>query len=194
MYEISYVLMVGVLQYICPEKHFLMSYNTSVWLQNALVELELLKNKDYQVEINRLLDEQAYLMGWLFNLEEDFSEAIHDLIIKSTIALFRSLTEMGLFFQMIKPDQLEDAINTNIEAFENLEEGDGELTENAIIDQAGSPVALRSLYSFIDANTTEDDLPIEARSNLLFVLSTVVDLFEESAASEDPSNRKPTDA
>ena len=171
-----------------------MSYNTSVWLQNALVELELLKNKDYQVEINRLLDEQAYLMGWLFNLEEDFSEATHNLIVKSTIALFRSLTEMGLFFQLIKPDQLEDAINTNIEAFENLEEGDGELTENAIIDQAGSPVALRSLYNFIDANTTEDDLPIEARSNLLFVLSTVVDLFEESAAPEDPSNRKPTDA
>ena len=171
-----------------------MSDNTSVWLQNALVELELFKNKDYQVEISRLLDEQAYLMGWIFNLEEDFSEKAHDLIVKSTIALFRSLTEMGLFFQMIKPDHLEDAINTNIEAFKNLEEGEGELTENAIIERASSPVALRSLYNFIDANTSAEELPLESRSNLLFVLSTIVDLFEESAASEDPTNKKQTDA
>ena len=171
-----------------------MSNHTSAWLQNALVELELLKNKDYQIEISRLLDEQAYLMGWLFNLEEDFSEPVHDLIVKSSIALFRSLTEMGLFFQMIKPDHLEEAINTNIEAFESLEDSDEALTENAVIDQSSSPVALRSLYGFIDANTSDEDLPIEARSNLLFVLTTVIDLFEEAATPEDPTNKKPTDA
>ena len=171
-----------------------MNNNTSAWLQNALVELELLKNKDYQVEISRLLDEQAYMMGWLYNLEEDFTEPVHDMIIKSAIALFRSLSEMGLFFQMIKPDDMEEVINANIESFENLEEGDGELTENAIIDQSSSPVALRSLYGFIDANSSDEELPLEARSNLLFVLTTIIDLFEGAAASEDPSNRKPTDA
>ncbi len=174
--------------------YFGMSTNASAWLQNALVELELLKNKEYQVEISSLLDEQAYLMGWVFNLEEDFSETVHEMIVKSTIALYRALKETGLFFSIIKPDELEEAINTNIESLENLEEGEGELTENAVIENASSPVALKSLYGFIDANTSEQELPIEARSNLLFVLSTIIDLFEEAAASSDPSNAKPTDA
>lgn len=159
-----------------------MDLNSSVWLQNAILELGLLNEAEYQKEVSKLLDDQPHIMGWLFNIGEDFTEPVHELIIRSSIALFRSLAETGLYFKVITPEMLETVINANVEAFENLEEQNPEgYTEQAIFELASSPIALKGLYGFVDGNVTELELPFESRSNLLLVLSSVIEVFEQAA-------------
>lgn len=174
-----------------------MTTKPSPWLQNTLIRLDLMKFEDYQGEITELLEEQPYLMGFLFNLVDDFAENTHELLIRSTLALHHSLTKTGLFFKVINEATLEKVIAENVQGFEKIEQNvlTQELyTEESIFLAADSPVALRGLYNYIDENTTDAELPIEARSNLLLVLSVIIELFENAASPEDPEKAVPTDA
>ncbi len=172
-----------------------MQEKTSTWLQQTLIKLDLGKEEEYQNEVSELLEEQPYLMGFVFNLAEDFSEETHELIIRATIALQKSLAHTGLFFKVITTKQLEDVLDDKIKAFEELENDDPEgFTEEAIIDAGSSPIALHSLYNFIDQNTSERELPFEHRTSLLLVLSAIIELFEMAASPQNPETTNPTDA
>ncbi len=171
-----------------------MDIKSSAWLQQILMKLDLGKEEDYQKSVSELLDEQPYLMGFLFNLEEDFSENVLELIIRSTIALGKSFAHTGLFFKVISTTDLEEVVDEQIVHFENLEaQGPTAFTEQNIIEKASSPAALGGLYKFIDQNATALELPFAHRTSLLLVLSAIIELFEKAASPVDPDKAKPTD-
>lgn len=171
-----------------------MQTDHSAWLHQTLIKLELVDEKAYQKSVSEFLDEQAFMMGFLFNLEEDFSETVHDLLIRATLALHKSLSETGLFFKLITSDMLDEIISRKLAEYDEIEK-DVEVFDTApYFEAASSPVALKGLYEFIDQNTTEDELHDEERSNLLLVLSAIIELFENAAAPENPENAMKTDA
>jgi len=184
--------------YFCAHKIVIykkMQEKSSAWLQQTLLKLDLGKEADYQRKVSELLEEQPYLMGFVFNLAEDFTEETHELIIRAILALQESLAHAGLFFKVITTQQLEEVLDDKIKAFETLEnEGPESFTEENIIDKASSPIALNSLYKFVDENANEFELPFEHRTSLLLVLSAIIELFEIAASPENPEKAMPTDA
>ena len=172
-----------------------MQEKSSAWLQQTLLKLDLGKEADYQHKVSGLLDEQPFLMGFVFNLAEDFTEEAHELIIRATLGMQESLVQAGLFFKVITTAQLEEVLDEKIKGFETLEaEGPESFTEENIIAKASSPIALTGLYKFVDENTNEDELPFEHRTSLLLVLSAIIELFEIAASPENPEKAMPTDA
>lgn len=169
--------------------------DSSAWLQQALLKIDLGNATAYQQQISELLDEQPYFMGFLFNLEEDFSEMAHELLLRSTLAMHNGFVHTGLFFSVITQEQIEKIIDERIAAFEALEaQGETAFTAENIIAEASSPVALKSLYEFIVDNTTEDELPFADHTSLLLVLSAGIELLELAASPEDPDKQTETNA
>jgi hypothetical protein len=162
-----------------------MQQNRSTQLLQSLILLDLKRNDDYQQDVSNLLDEQPYLMGFLFNLEEDFSELSHELIIRASLALHHSLSSAGLYFHMITPEMLQKVIQQQVEAFEKIDEDD-EFHENDLLKEASSPVALKELVDFVDQNTRHEELSPADRTNLLLILNALIEIFETAATPTNP--------
>lgn len=150
----------------------------------SLIKLDLTPHADYQTQFSIFLDEQPYLVGFLFNIEEDFEEESHELLMRAALAFHISLADAGLFFKIITPQMLEETLNSNLAVFESLTNDDGELDEAALLQKSSSPVALQSLMTFIADNT--EDLPISEYYGVLLILSAVIEVFELAATVSNP--------
>lgn len=151
----------------------------------SLIQLDLTAHADYQNQLNNLLDEQPYLIGFLFNLAEDFEEQSHELLMHATLALHNSLSDAGLFFNLITPEILEETLNLNVNLFDSLTSEDGILDQQALLHKSSSPVALQSLLTFVTDNT-EQVSPVEYQS-IVLILNAVIEMFEHAATVTNPS-------
>jgi hypothetical protein len=154
-------------------------------LVDNLIQLDTKKEADYAKDISQLLDEEPYLMGFLFNLADDFSEQGHELLLRATLALRQSLAHSGLFFKMISPSVLEETLKLQVQAFEELQGDNETIDEETIYTHASSPVVLRELKNFITQNTFDAAPDEQTDESLLLILSTVIEVLEKSASPEN---------
>lgn len=155
------------------------------WLQQALINLDLVNDSAYQKTVSELLDEQPHLMGFLFNLEEEFAENPHELLLRATIAFQQSLVSLGLNFKTVTPAMLEEVIRQKVELFNALDDAEEGFDEQALFHKTSSPDAVKGLLAYVDQNTLDTEFDAAARNNMLLVLSALVELFEEAVATGD---------
>ena len=158
-----------------------MSTPKTTWLQQSLINLDLMTDKVYQSTVSDLLDEQPYLMGFLFNMEEEFDEAPHELLIRATLAFYRALRQTGLMFEIVKPDLIERVFTKKIDAFNNIDREDEAFDETQLFETASSPESIKGLLNYIDENTRSAEFTEATRNNMLLILSALVELFENAA-------------
>lgn len=151
------------------------------WLQQSLINLDLMTDKQYQSTVSDLLDEQPYLMGFLFNLEEEFDEAPHELLIRATLAFYRALRQTGLLFELIKPDLIETIFNEKIETFNTIDQNEEAFDETQLFNSTSSPQAIKGLLHYINENSRTEAFSEVTRNNMLLLLSALVELFEHAA-------------
>jgi len=160
------------------------------WLQQALINLDLVNEVAYQKTVSELLDEQPHLMGFLFNLEEEFAENPHELLIRSAVAFQQSLVSIGLNFKTVTPTLLEEVIAQKVDLFNALDSTEEGFNEQLLFHKTSSPAAVQGLIAYIDQNTMDTEFDAAARNNMLLILSALVELFEEAIATGDEA--KPT--
>lgn len=157
-----------------------MQASNAHWLIKSISEINRMSDKAYQKSISDLLDEQPHLMGFLFNLAEEFDEQTHELLLKATIVLYDALRETGILFNMIKPDDLELVLEEKVKLFDEIDLNAEFLDENKLFEDISSPEVVKSLRNFVLANTEVGDKA--NGNNILLILSVLVTLFENAAA------------
>lgn len=163
-----------------------MNENISQKLVDQLVKIDLTSADVLEQEISELLDEQPYLMGFLFNLAEEFTEEEYDLLMRCCLALNKSLSAAGLFFEMISPEMLEAIIKQKVTDFEGYGDEDNFLDDAKMFEKASSPVVLKQLQVYLDDNLYQIENTAENRSGMLLIVSVLIELFETSATTESP--------
>ena len=87
---------------------------------------------------------------------------------------------------------IEDVIKQKVELFNALDDAEDGFNETALFHKTSSPEAVKGLLAYLDENTLDTEFDAASRNNLLLILSALVELFEEAAATGDES--KPTQA
>ena len=176
------------MRYLCGLKIEIMALTRANWLQQALLKLDLMTDELYQKQVSSFFDEQPYLMGFLFNLEEEFSENTHDLLIRSALAFYQAMSQIGLQFQVITPQMLQDGITAKVEEFNDLDKDDLAFDETTLFKTISSPQAVKGLLAFIDENTAKSEFTEGTRNNMLLILSALVELMENAAVLPENNN------
>ncbi len=158
-----------------------MGKSKATWLQQALINLDLITDEIYQKEVSTFFDEQPYLMGFLFNLEEEFSENTHELLMRAALAFYQAMGSIGLEFEVVTPQLLNDTITKKVEDFNRLEKEDLAFDEAALFSKISSPQAVKSLLKYIDENTAKSEFEESTRNNMLLTLSALVEIMEAAA-------------
>jgi hypothetical protein len=162
-----------------------MAQSKANWLQQALINLDLITDAVYQKEVSNFFDEQPYLMGFLFNLEEEFSENTHELLMRAALAFYQAMGSIGLEFEVATPQLLNDTVSKKVEDFNRLEKDDLAFDESALFSQISSPQAVKSLLKYIDENTAKSEFEESTRNNMLLILSALVEIMEAAAVLPD---------
>jgi hypothetical protein len=162
-----------------------MQENKATWLQQALIKLDLITDSAYQKEVSAFFDEQPYLMGFLFNLEEEFSENTHELLMRAALAFYQTMGSIGLEFEVVTPQLLNDTVSKKVEDFNRLEKDNLAFDESELFSQISSPQAVKSLLKYIDENTAKSEFEESTRNNMLLILSALVEIMESAAALPD---------
>lgn len=158
-----------------------MGTKKSNWLQQSLLNLDLMTDEVYQRMVSDLLDEQPYLMGFLFNLEEEFDETSHELLIRATLAFYRALRQTGLLFEVIKPDLIETIFTDKVQLFNQLDQEEEAFDETRLFKSTSSPQAIQGLLTFVNDNANTSGFTEATRNNMLLLISALVELFENAA-------------
>lgn len=159
-------------------KEIKMAEKSASVLQEALIKLDLMNEEAYHNQVASMLDEQPHIMGFLFNLADDFSEEAHDLLVRLTMALFYGMRQTGLEFSMIDAQMLEEMLAKKVEEIEAIDEEDQAFDEVAFLKDASSPATVSSMLEFVADHSQMDETQ---RNNALLVLSAITELFEVAA-------------
>ena len=145
-------------------------------------ELDSLDAPNLGKRISTLMDEQPHLMGFLFNLDEDFSEDEHTYILKSAIVIRDVFISAGIPLDVVHNSSIEQIVEDRVEHYNRLVEEDRNDAETWELE-AFSPM----LYSFIMNQNKEIGLQNQQQS---LVLDVIIGLFEEAAASQENKDKK----
>ncbi len=145
-------------------------------------ELNALDDAGLGKRISTMMDEQPHLMGFLFNLDDDFSEEEHTFLLKSTIVIRDVFVSAGIPLDVIYNDGIEQIVEDRVKMYDALvaeERNDAETWEL----EAFSPV----LYAFVLQNTQDLE---DVSQQLSLVIDVIIGLFEEAAASQQEKDSK----
>lgn len=143
-------------------------------------ELQKLDSQDLGKRISQMMDEQPHLMGFLFNLDEDFSENTHTYLLMCAIVIRDVFISAGIPIDVVDNATIEQIIEDRVKVFESLEESGKTLVDT---EQAFSPVLLSSLKAL------NPELEEEGQDTSL-ILDVIIGLFEEAAASQENKEKK----
>jgi hypothetical protein len=125
--------------------------------------------------ISVLMDEQPHLMGFLFNLDDDFSEDEHTFILKSAIVIRDVFITAGIPLDVIYNPSLEQIVEDRVAIYNRLEE-EGRNDAESWELEAYSPM----LYSFVLSQSNHIGFPNQQQS---LIIDVIIGLYEEAAAS-----------
>lgn len=141
-------------------------------------ELDELSSADFGQRISVFTDEQPHLSGFLFNLDEDFSESDHDRILKTAIVVRDVLVGAGAPLEMVNNEIIEQVIGEKVEQYDLL--GEEEYPIQKYVDMASSP----QMFASILANNAG------ANENLYLITDVIISVLEESAVRMNKDQNK----
>lgn len=159
-------------------------------LESAIREMNLIGENQWQNMLGQAMDEQPHLMAFLINISDDFSEEVHEQLLRMTVILAIAFQKAGINIDLITPAGLDKIIEEKVEAYEKLEEED-ELDIAGMREVANSPIVFQRVRKWVQEELGEK-MPIldETQNNISLMVDVIISALEEHAV--DP-NAKPSD-
>lgn len=145
-------------------------------------ELDALDAPGLGKRISSLMDEQPHLMGFLFNLDDDFSEDEHTFILKTAIVIRDVFISAGIPLDVVYNPSIEQIVEDRVSLYNRLDSEERNNPESWELE-ANSPV----LYSFVMGKNPEVGLQSQQQS---LIVDVIIGLYEEAAASQANKNKK----
>lgn len=145
-------------------------------------ELESLDAPGFGKRISLLMDEQPHLMGFLFNLDDEFSEEDHTYILKCAIVVRDVFISAGIPLDIIENTSIEQIVEDRVGVYNRLDEEDRNDAETWELE-AFSPV----LYGIVLKHSLASS---QQSQQLSLIVDVIIGLYEEAAASQQHKNEK----
>lgn len=158
------------------------------FLQKAKAQLDSLDGAKYQDKVNDFLDSQPYLVGFLYNLADDFTEEEHEAIMRCAVLLLEAFELSNIPIGMVTQGVLNDVIEEKVEVFDSVSLLGG--TQDTLLsDITDSPQVFDALVGFI-RDDIRKGLPKdeEGLQNVFILLEILIRVFEESVIMETPKD------
>lgn len=157
-------------------------------LESAIREMNLIGDDQWQGMLSQAMDEQPHLMAFLINISDDFSEDVHEHLLRITVILAIAFQKAGIQINLITPASLDKVIEEKVEAYEDLAEED-ELHEEAMGKVANSPHVFDRVRKWVKEELGAK-MPIldETQANINLMLDVIISVLEEHAV--DPAAEK----
>lgn len=165
-------------------------------LESAIRELRLTGDEQWTQLLGSIMDEQPHLMAFLMNLADDFTEDVHDQLMRCTVLLSSAFKKAGIEIQTITPAGLDSILEKKIEAYEDLADED-DLIEEEMEKVANSPLVFERVRQWFMQELGEA-MPIldESQANISLLVDVIISSMEEFAGEEGTTetSKEPTDA
>ena len=160
-------------------------------LQRVLADLENLKESDYQKYISDFLEEQPFLLGLLYNLDEDFPENEHDYLVKSAVMIHLGFKALQIQVGMVQSAVLSNVLEEKIMQYEELA-ANGAFDYKTITSSSDNPNTLATFISFFD-EVDHEGMPIDPMRRLNFIMMLDVIISATELAVVVPEKEKSDD-
>jgi len=125
--------------------------------------------------ISQLMDEQPHAMGFLFNLDEDFTEAEHNYILKSAIVVRDVFISAGIPFDVVYADKIQEIIEELVKVYDKLAENEEINNLKNWVENANSPILFENVLGHNPAQTA-------VQQDMALIIDLIIGIFEEATA------------
>lgn len=164
-------------------------------LESAIREIKLIGDDQWRTMLGQAMEEQPHLMAFLINISDDFTEEVHEQLLRITVLLAIAFQKAGININLITPASLDKVIEEKVDAYEELEEeleDEDELEVEAMKELANSPIVFDRIRKWVDEELgIIKPTLVETRTNINLMVDIIISVLEEHAV--DP-NAKPTQA
>lgn len=150
-------------------------------VESLYQHLHGISDEDFGKRISALMDEQPHLVGFIFNLDEEFTEEEHQELIKAAIVIRDVFVSAGMPLNMVVGPEIDAVIEEEVEQFSQF--ADEEVSLEAMAANCSSPDLFRSILKNIAMKK-------EALHNMGLILSVIIRLFEEAAGNKNENDEK----
>jgi hypothetical protein len=135
-------------------------------------ELDALSPPDLGKRISRFVDEQPHLMGFMFNLDDDFSEESHNYLLKSAIVIRDVLVGAGIPLKVVDNQVIEQIVDDRVDRYDSLSGIEAKVEDYMTL--SSSPQMLEAVVKHAKSND----------ENLILIIDVIISVLEESAADQ----------
>lgn len=163
-------------------------------LESAIRELKLTSEAQWTQMLGEVMDEQPHLMSFIMNLADDFSEEVHEQLMRATVLLSIAFKKTGIQIELITPAGLDKVLEEKVEAYESLAEEE-ELNPELLSEVANSPLVFERIRKWFAAELGEY-MPLleESQNNIGLLVDVIISSMEEFAVDPNSKTDTPTDA
>ncbi len=157
-------------------------------LESAIREMRLIGKDQWQSMLSQAMDEQPHLFAFLINTSDDFSEEVHEQLLRLTIILAMAFKRASIQIDTITPAVLDKVIEEKVETYDELNEED-RLEEGQMESVANSPLVFTRVRKWMKEELGES-MPMlnESQANMNLMVDVIISVMEESAIQ--PGDKK----
>lgn len=139
--------------------------------------------------IAQVMEDQPFLMGFLTNLADDFSDSEHEVLVDSLVILINSFVAAG-----IPLDTIPDALIAEVieEKTESYQEGEDrlELTADNVNELVDSPLVFEDLRhrAILKSDLKRNDSA--GQHNFILILDALIAIVERSLTEKGPADEE----
>ncbi len=154
------------------------------FIAEAIADYEALASKERSQLLLSILDDQPYLMGFITNLSDDFSDSAHASLVESVVILINAFISAGIPVGVIPQAIIDEVIEEKVEEYESkaIDKDEQVLSDSPLVFED-----LRNRALFHSDVPRNDQLMAH---NFELVLNTIVSTVERSVSAE--INSKPS--
>ncbi|MDZ7845537.1 MAG: hypothetical protein U5L96_01455 [Owenweeksia sp.] len=158
-----------------------MKHPNKDFVAEAIADYEAMKQEEQGQLLVQIMEDQPFLMGFITNLADDFSDSEHAVLVDSTVILINAFVSAGIPISMIPHQMLEEVINERVDSYEAHAD---ELQDDIARAVTDSPMVFEDLRNraLFKSNLKEEDLA--ARQKFSLILDTIIAIVERSISVE----------
>ena len=148
------------------------------FVAEAIADYEAMTGEEKGKLLLSILEDQPYLMGFITNLADDFTDSTHEALVESVVILINAFVAAGIPVGAVPQAIIDEVIEEKVESYNSDEspEGSGEQSESPLVFED-----LRNRALFHSDLDVSDEL---SASNFELVLDTIVSSVERGVAVE----------
>lgn len=152
--------------------------NQLLLLKKIYQDLASLADADYQQHITTLTEEQPYLLGLLFNLDEDFEEHALDFLVHATLVVSQSFKALTYPMGIVGAPEIEKLMQAQVESFDAYFATEA-VSYEGLFAQCSSPDTVAALFYLFEEDNGEEVL-VEDPPRIILMLSLIVSVLEHA--------------